>query len=135
MIRPSVISRSYYNNSWNIQLREVTKDGCFKQGIKIYRQRLRHGDSPDSFTFPFALKSCASLSLPVSGSQIHSHVIKTGCEPETSVQTSLISMYSKSSLIDNARRVFVENVHSKRLIVCYNALLAGYTHNSQPLKA
>ncbi|XP_026427678.1 putative pentatricopeptide repeat-containing protein At3g11460, mitochondrial isoform X2 [Papaver somniferum] len=135
MIKPSIISRSYYSNSWNIQLREVAKDGCFKEGIEIYRQMLRHGDSPDSFSFPFALKSCASLSLPISGSQLHSHVIKTGCEPDLFVQTSLISMYSKCSLIDNARRVFDENVHSRRLTVCYNALLAGYTHNSQPLKA
>ncbi|RZC78610.1 hypothetical protein C5167_002832 [Papaver somniferum] len=135
MLKPSIISRSYYSNSWNIQLREVAKDGCFKEGIEIYRQMLRHGDSPDSFTFPFALKSCASLSLPISGSQIHSHVIKTGCEPDPFIQTSLISMYSKCSLINNARRVFDENVHSRRLTVCYNALLAGYSHNSQPLKA
>ncbi|OVA06031.1 Pentatricopeptide repeat [Macleaya cordata] len=124
-----------YSNSWNTQLRELAKLGLFKEGLELYRQMLRFGDSPNPFTFPFALKSCASLSIPISGSQLHCHVIKTGCEPEPFVQTSLISMYSKCSLIDNARQLFDESPQSRKLAVCYNALLAGYTHNSQPSKA
>ncbi|KAF8397914.1 hypothetical protein HHK36_016839 [Tetracentron sinense] len=92
---------------------------------------LRFGDSPNAFTFPFVLKSCAALSLPVTGSQLHCHVLKTACDPEPFVQTSLISMYCKCYLIENARKLFDESPHSRKLTVCYNALLAGYTLNSQ----
>lgn len=92
---------------------------------------LRSGASPNAFTFPFAIKSCAALSLPITGKQLHCHVFKTGCLLEPFVQTSLISMYGKCSLIDNARKLFDENPQSRKLTVCYNSLLSGYALNSR----
>ncbi|KDP37311.1 hypothetical protein JCGZ_06765 [Jatropha curcas] len=104
------------NTSWN-------------KSLFAYLEMLRSGSFPDAFAFPFALKSCAALSLPVTGKQIHGHVIKTGCLLEPFVQTSLISMYGKCFLIDNARKVFDENPQSSTLMVCYNALISGYSFN------
>ncbi|XP_010276178.1 PREDICTED: putative pentatricopeptide repeat-containing protein At3g11460 [Nelumbo nucifera] len=118
-------------SSWNTRLRELAKEGLFKEGLQLYRQMLRSGDSPNAFSFPFALKACAALSLPLSGAQLHCHVVKTGCDPEPFVQTSLISMYCKCSLVENARRLFQQSPQSRRLTVCYNALIAGYSLNSQ----
>ncbi|ONH96049.1 hypothetical protein PRUPE_7G104400 [Prunus persica] len=116
---------------WNTRLRELSKQCLFFEALTVYRQMLRHGHSPNAFTFPFALKSCAALSLPLAGSLLHCHVVKTGCEPEPFVQTSLISMYFKCCLVDDARRVFDENPHSRKLTVCYNALISGHTSNSK----
>lgn len=116
---------------WNTRLRELAKQCLFAEALALYRQMLRSGHSPNAFTFPFALKSCAVLSLPVTGELLHGHVVKTGCEPEPFVQTSLISMYCRCSLIQNARRVFEENDSSRKLTVCYNALISGYTSNSK----
>ncbi|KAH7554090.1 hypothetical protein JRO89_XS12G0109100 [Xanthoceras sorbifolium] len=90
---------------------------------------LRFGASPNAFTFPFAFKSCAALSLPFVGSLLHCHVVKSGCDPEPFVLTSLISMYCKCALMDSARKVFDENTQSMKLTVCYNALIAGYVLN------
>ncbi|KAB1202196.1 hypothetical protein CJ030_MR8G007906 [Morella rubra] len=118
-------------NPWNTRLRELAKQCQFAQALTLYRQMLRSGDSPNAFTFPFVLKSCASLSLLISGAQLHSHVIKTGCKYEPFVQTSLISMYCKCYSIEDARKVFDENGESKSLVVCYNALISGYTSNSR----
>lgn len=117
--------------SWNARLRELARQRHFQEALNLYCQMLASGDSPNAFTFPFAFKSCASLSLPLAGSQLHGHVIKTGCEPEPFVQTSLISMYCKCSTIASARKVFDENHHSRNLAVCYNALIAGYSLNSR----
>ncbi|CAL5350664.1 unnamed protein product [Camellia sinensis] len=118
------------NTSWNTQLKELAKQGLYQQGLHLYRRMLRSGDSPNAFTFPFALKSSAALSLPLSGAQLHCHVLKTGCESEPFVQTALISMYCKCCLIDNARKLFDESPQSRLLTVCYNALISGYTFNS-----
>ncbi|KAF2289721.1 hypothetical protein GH714_038236 [Hevea brasiliensis] len=101
----------------------------WNQSLFTYLQTLRSGSFPNAFAFPFALKSCAVLSLPTTGKQLHGHVIKTGCLFEPFVQTSLISMYGKCFLIDNARKVFDENPHSSKLMVCYNALISGYAFN------
>lgn len=67
----------------------------------------------------------------MSGAQLHCHVIKTGCKREPFVQTSLISFYCKCSSVDRARKVFDESGESRKLTVCYNALISGYTLNSR----
>ncbi|KAI3667551.1 hypothetical protein L6452_42616 [Arctium lappa] len=54
------------STSWNTQLRQLTKDGNYQQCLNLYRQMLRSGTSPNAFTFPVVLKSCAVLSLPIS---------------------------------------------------------------------
>ncbi|PKI38512.1 hypothetical protein CRG98_041077 [Punica granatum] len=95
---------------------------------------LRCGGSPNAFTFPFALKSCAALSLSIPGVQLHGHVIKTGCGPEPFVLTSLITMYCQCNLIGSARKVFDECPQGN-LTVCYNALTSGYAFNSRFLDA
>ncbi|KAK1427149.1 hypothetical protein QVD17_15832 [Tagetes erecta] len=117
--------------SWNSQLQELTKHGNYQQCLTLYRQMLRSTATPNAFTFPVVLKSCAVLSLPISGSQLHSHVIKTGCHSEPFVQTGLISFYGKCCLIQDARQLFDESPHSQKLTVCYNALVSGYTRNNQ----
>ncbi|XP_015898638.3 putative pentatricopeptide repeat-containing protein At3g11460, mitochondrial [Ziziphus jujuba] len=116
---------------WNSRLRELANQCHFAEALTLYRQMLRSGHPPNAFTFPSALKSCAALSLLVTGKLLHGHVVKTGCEPEPFVQTSLISMYCRCSLIKNARRVFEDNDSSRKLTVCYNALISGYTSNSK----
>lgn len=116
---------------WNTRLRELAKQCLFSEALNLYRRMLRSGQSPNAFTFPFVLKSCASLSLSIAGKLLHGHVLKTGCEPEPFVQTSLISMYCRCYLLENARKVFDENPQSRKLTVCYNALLSGYTLNSK----
>ncbi|CAK9145141.1 unnamed protein product [Ilex paraguariensis] len=88
------------------------------------------GISPNAFTFPFVLKSCANLSLPVPDAQLHCHVVKIGCESEPFVQTALTSMYCKCCRTNDARTLFDENPESRRLTVRYNALIAGYVQNS-----
>ncbi|KAI4300492.1 hypothetical protein L6164_033864 [Bauhinia variegata] len=120
---------------WNSRLRELARERQFPQALTLYRHMLRHGCFPNTFTFPFVLKSCATLLLPLMGSQLHGHVVKTGCEPDPYIRTSLISMYSKFSMVHNARKVFDENDQGKNLTICYNALISGYTFNSKILDA
>ncbi|XWS66659.1 hypothetical protein CRYUN_Cryun05aG0219600 [Craigia yunnanensis] len=116
---------------WNTQLRELAKQCHYLQALTLYRRMLRCGSTPNAFSFPFALKSSASLSLPFSGQQLHCHVIKSGCSSEPFILTSLISMYCKFNSLEIARKVFDENPISNQLTVCYNALISGYALNAR----
>ncbi|XP_031258183.1 putative pentatricopeptide repeat-containing protein At3g11460, mitochondrial [Pistacia vera] len=127
--RPKTSPKSS-TSPWNTRLRQLANHSLFPQALSLYRQMLRFGVTPNAFTFPFALKSCAVLSLPFPGSQIHCHVIKTGCELEPFVVTSLISLYCKCALLDSAHKVFDESSKVMKLTVCYNALISGYVLNS-----
>ncbi|KAF5771904.1 putative tetratricopeptide-like helical domain superfamily, DYW domain-containing protein [Helianthus annuus] len=130
---PFTVGNTTYptSTSWNTHFRELTKHGNYQQSLTLYRHMLRSGSTPDAFTFPVLLKSCALLSLPISGTQLHCHIIKTGCHSEPFVQTGLISLYSKCWLIEDAHQLFDESPHSQKLTVCYNALVAGYTRNDR----
>ncbi|KAK9069180.1 hypothetical protein SSX86_013296 [Deinandra increscens subsp. villosa] len=131
-LRITVVNKTYTTcSSYNTQLRDLTKHGNYQECLTLYRQMLRSTATPNAFTFPVVLKSSAFLSLPISGKQLHSHVIKTGCHSEPFVQTALISFYGKCSLVKDARQLFDESPHSQKLTVCYNALISGYTRNDQ----
>ncbi|XP_060201174.1 putative pentatricopeptide repeat-containing protein At3g11460, mitochondrial [Lycium barbarum] len=114
---------------WNTHLRNLSKNGQYYKALILYHQMLQFGNAPNAFTFPFALKSSALLSLPITGKQLHCHVIKLGCKYEPFVQTALISMYCKCNLTALARKVFDE-MPQRNLTVCYNALISGYVQNS-----
>ncbi|KAF7818800.1 putative pentatricopeptide repeat-containing protein [Senna tora] len=116
---------------WNSRLRELAKQRQFSQALTLYRHMLRSGCFPNTFTFPVALKSCALLLFPLLGSQLHAHVLRSGCESDPYIRTSLISMYCKCSLVHNARKVFDEIGQWRNFTICYNALISGYTFNSK----
>ncbi|MCD7452668.1 putative pentatricopeptide repeat-containing protein, mitochondrial [Datura stramonium] len=113
---------------WNTQLRNLSKHGQYYEALILYLQMLQSGATPNAFTFPFVLKSSASLSLPITGKQLHCHVFKLGCESEPFVQTALISMYCRCNLTESAQEVFDE-IPQRSLTVCYNALISGYVQN------
>ncbi|KAL1204680.1 putative pentatricopeptide repeat-containing protein [Cardamine amara subsp. amara] len=130
LVRSSAVT-TVASTPWNVRLRELAYQSLFAESISLYRSMIRSGSSPDAFSFPFTLKSCAALALPISGQQLHCHVIRGGCEAEPFVLTALISMYCKCGLVDDARKVFDENPQSHHLGVCYNALISGYKANSK----
>ncbi|TKY53105.1 putative pentatricopeptide repeat-containing protein [Spatholobus suberectus] len=118
--------------AWNNQLRQLSKQRQYREALTLYRHMLRSSFFPNAFTFPFLLKSCAFLSLPLTASQLHAHVIRTGCQPDPYTRSSLINTYSKCSLPHHARKVFDEMPNPT---ICYNAMISGYSFNSNPLDA
>ncbi|KAK7345325.1 hypothetical protein VNO77_15927 [Canavalia gladiata] len=118
--------------AWNSRLRELSKQRQYKEALTLYRHMLRSFFFPNTFTFPFLFKSCALLSLPLTGSQLHAHVIRTGSQSDPYTRSSLISMYSKCSLLHHARKVFDE---MQNLTISYNAMISAYSFNSKVVDA
>ncbi|KAL2323079.1 hypothetical protein Fmac_027458 [Flemingia macrophylla] len=118
--------------AWNNQLRQLSKQRQYREALTLYRHMLRSSFFPNVFTFPFLLKSCAFLSLPLTASQLHAHVIRTGSLPDPYTRSSLINAYSKCSLPHHARLVFDQMPNPT---ICYNAMVSGYSFNSDPLRA
>ncbi|KAI3424531.1 DYW_deaminase domain-containing protein [Psidium guajava] len=80
---------------------------------------------PNSYTFPFLLKSCAKAGLVHEGKQIHSHVLKLGLESDAFVHTSLINI----GQMNEAKQLF-EDI-PVRDVVSWNAMIAGYSECGQ----
>ncbi|RWW38867.1 hypothetical protein BHE74_00056030 [Ensete ventricosum] len=69
---------------------------------------------PDKFTFPFALRSCAALSV-------------SGCSSGLFVAAALVDMYSKWQMFFCARQMF--DKMASRDLVCWTSMISGYAHN------
>ncbi|KAK0599240.1 hypothetical protein LWI29_003519 [Acer saccharum] len=67
------------------------------------------------------------------GVQVHSTVIKNGCEAITSVCNALISMYFKSKRVGDARSIF-DNMED-RDSVTWNSMVAGYVANGLDMES
>ncbi|KAH0975414.1 hypothetical protein GBA52_017313 [Prunus armeniaca] len=90
----------------------------------LYSQMVCLGISPDNYTYPFVLNSCAALNDLCAGIEVHGRVVKMGfgfCVP---VSNALIDMYGKCGELERARMVFDEM--SERDVVSYNALLGAH---------
>ncbi|XP_027367133.1 pentatricopeptide repeat-containing protein At2g22410, mitochondrial-like [Abrus precatorius] len=85
---------------------------------------------PDAFTFPYLLKSCAKLSRPKHGLQVHCHVIKSGFELDIFVVNALLHYYFVFGDTNNACKVFEQS--PVRDCVSYNTMINGLVHVGRP---
>ncbi|KAL8140176.1 hypothetical protein V2J09_006197 [Rumex salicifolius] len=76
-----------------------------------------------------ALKSCSSLIAITEGCQIHCLIQKSGLESNIFIQNSLISMYSKSGRLDDAKLIF--DSCSKLDLVSCNIMLGAYVKSGK----
>ncbi|CAH2038608.1 unnamed protein product [Thlaspi arvense] len=109
---------------WNTMLRGYALSSDPVSALKLYVVMISLGLLPNSYTFPFLLKSCAKSKAFEEGQQIHGHVLKLGYEPDLYVHTSLISMYAQNGRLEDAHKVFDRSSH--RDVVSYTALITGY---------
>ncbi|KAJ8643113.1 hypothetical protein MRB53_004861 [Persea americana] len=109
---------------WNTIIRGYSLSPTPILATSFYIRMLLSGVEPNSYTFPFLLKSCAQIPAPDEGKQVHVHVLKLGLDSDAFVHTSLINMYVRCGELDAARRVFDKS--PLRDVVSFTALIAGY---------
>ncbi|KAJ8633614.1 hypothetical protein MRB53_026950 [Persea americana] len=119
--------------SWNTLIRGYADLGPCEQALFLYKQMHLSGLSPDHFTFPFVVRSCAVLSALREGREVHCNVIKNGFNSDVFVQSSLVSMYAQNGEASSSELVFDEM--GVKNIVSWTAMIAGYVQNGFYLKS
>ncbi|KAG8372972.1 hypothetical protein BUALT_Bualt12G0122600 [Buddleja alternifolia] len=109
---------------YNMMIRGYSLSSSPNLAINCYSGMLFIGLEPNSYTFPFLLKSCTKLSTANAGKQVHGQVFKFGLENDVYVHTSLINMYAQHGNLDDARMVFDKS--NFRDAVSFTALITGY---------
>ncbi|CAH8267962.1 unnamed protein product [Arabidopsis lyrata] len=84
---------------------------------------------PDHYTFPCVLKACSCSGNIVIGKKIHGSATKVGLSSTLFVGNGLVSMYGKCGFLSEARLVLDEM--SRRDVVSWNSLVAGYAQNQR----
>eukprot|EP00253_Pinus_taeda_P035258 PITA_35258 len=89
--------------------------------------------TPNLVTMVSLLPAFACSADPEQGKRVHEYIIRSGLESDVSVGTALVDMYAKCGNIEVAARLF--DKISKRDVVTWNAMIAGYAQNGHAAKA
>ncbi|CAA0381082.1 unnamed protein product [Arabidopsis thaliana] len=134
--------------SWNAIIAAHEQNGKGYETLFLFVSMLRSRIEPDEFTFGSILKACTGGSLGY-GMEIHSSIVKSGMASNSSVGCSLIDMYSKCGMIEEAEKIHsrffqranvtgtmeeLEKMHNKRLqemCVSWNSIISGYVMKEQ----
>lgn len=123
MANPNVVA-------WNVMISGHAQNGYEVEALMLFQEMRSKGIEPTRSTLGSVLSSIANLEAPNHGRQVHSEAIRLGLDSNIYVGSSLINMYAKCGIVDDARKVF--DTTYTRNIVLWNAMLGGYAQNKHP---
>ncbi|KAK9215883.1 hypothetical protein WN944_007889 [Citrus x changshan-huyou] len=110
--------------SWTTVIGACGENGEAVQGLRFFSKMLSEGIQPNEFTLTSISSVCGTmLSLRV-GAQVHSLGIKLGYASNLRVRNSIMYLYLKCGLVDEAQKLFDGMSHVN--LVTWNAMIAGH---------
>ncbi|XP_042516658.1 pentatricopeptide repeat-containing protein At4g14050, mitochondrial [Macadamia integrifolia] len=120
--------------SWASILTAHNKANLPHRTLSIFRNMFAFDQlQPDNFVFATVVKACGSLGAVKQGKQVHARFVLSQFTDDDVVKSSLVDMYSKCGLLDDARWVF-DSISWKNS-VCWTAMISGYARNGWTLEA
>ncbi|EOA23569.1 hypothetical protein CARUB_v10016762mg [Capsella rubella] len=114
--------------SWNSIMTGFSQKGLSEDAMNFFSLLRSSYIEVDDYGFSAALRSCADLATLQLGQQIHALATKSSFELNEFVTSSLILMYSKCGVIENARKCF-DQISSKHSTVAWNTMVLGYAQH------
>eukprot|EP01018_Ginkgo_biloba_P023373 Gb_39406 [translate_table: standard] len=118
---------------WSAMIAGYAQNGFANEALTLFNEMLCQDIEPDSVIMVNILPACAHLSALQQGRRIHGYIVKSGFESDVVVGTALVDMYAKCGNMDLARHLF--DKISKRNVVSWNAIIAGYAQNGHANEA
>ncbi|XVE57584.1 hypothetical protein DITRI_Ditri04bG0101800 [Diplodiscus trichospermus] len=119
--------------TWNAMIAGYVENFRAEDGLKLFRMMLRYGIRPNHSSLSSVLLGCSELSALQLGKQVHQLVCKSLLRDDTTAGTSLISMYCKCGVLDDAWKLFLEI--KRKDVVTWNAMISGYAQYGAGEKA
>jgi len=119
---------------WSAMIGGYVLHDSISDALALYDDMLCiYGLNPTPATLSTMLRACAQLTDLKRGKKLHCHMIKSGMDLDTTVGNSLISMYAKCGIMDNAVG-FLDEMIAKDT-VSYSAIISGCVQNGYAEKA
>ncbi|THU46461.1 hypothetical protein C4D60_Mb09t05200 [Musa balbisiana] len=119
--------------SWNALLGGYACLGEDMKVLELFRGFMESGTMVNEFILPTVIKRCAGLCEVRQGRSLHCLVIKIGLEQDGFLSSSLVDMYSKCGLVEEAHKIFVRIVDPD--VVVWSAMISGFDQQGMGLEA
>ncbi|KAH7284095.1 hypothetical protein KP509_34G039200 [Ceratopteris richardii] len=119
--------------SWSALIGGYVKHGENAQALKLFENMQKGCVSPSKVTFLCVLKACGKIEALKQGRLIHNQIILSGVQVDMLVGSSLLDMYAKCGVLDEAQQLF--NHLPKRDVVSWSAMIAGYSQQGYNIHA
>ncbi|KAM0909271.1 hypothetical protein ACQ4PT_014918 [Festuca glaucescens] len=119
--------------AWTSLLTGCAQGGAHSDVVALFFRMRAEGVRPNPFTFATVLSAVASQGALDVGQRVHAQSVKFGCG-STVVCNSLLNMYSKCGLVEEAKAVFCRMMETRDM-VSWNTLMAGLLLNGMELEA
>ncbi|KAJ9184504.1 hypothetical protein P3X46_004219 [Hevea brasiliensis] len=110
--------------SWSVLIGGFAKVGDYMHCLETFRELIRYGVQPDNYTLPFVIKACRDKMGLMIGRLVHCIVMKYGFHLDRFVCASLVDMYAKCGVIEDAKQLF-DKMSSKDLVT-WTVMIGAY---------
>lgn len=114
---------------YNAMIAGFSQNSLGEEAWKLFIEMREYGIGPTYFTFSSLLNACGSLAVLQQGKQIHSLITKMGSDQNIFVVSSLVDMYSKCGIVDEARLVFDHSIEKNNIL--WTSMITGYAQGGR----
>jgi pentatricopeptide repeat protein len=119
--------------AWNTMIFGHVKCGQGQKALELFQEMQKQGVQPELRSFVGLLNACANVVALEEGRHAHRQIIEHGWDSDIIVGNSLIDMYAKCGILDDACKVF-KNMAS-RDVITWNAMISGHVKCGEGQKA
>ncbi|CBI25024.3 hypothetical protein VitviT2T_019847 [Vitis vinifera] len=119
--------------TWSSMVAGYVQNELYEEALVLFHRAQAMGLEHNQFTISSALSACAARAALIEGKQVQAVSCKTGIGSNIFVISSLIDMYAKCGIIEEAYTVF-SSVEEKN-VVLWNAILSGFSRHVRSLEA
>ncbi|MED6114656.1 hypothetical protein PIB30_082487 [Stylosanthes scabra] len=119
--------------SWSSMISGYVWNGKYEDALKSFRSIVRELVVVEIRTVTTVISACASAGMLEFGQQMHAYIQKIGHRIDVYVGSSLIDMYSKSSSLDDAWKIFRQILEPN--VVLWTSMISGCALHGQGRQA
>ncbi|CAL5427583.1 unnamed protein product [Camellia sinensis] len=113
--------------SWNSIISAYSANGQPMEALRLFREMLKAGLSPSTYSFVAALQACDDTSLGKLGMEIHATILKSNHHLDVYVANALLVMYTRCGKVGEALRIFDDM--DERDNISWNSMLLAFVQN------
>ncbi|XP_068646153.1 putative pentatricopeptide repeat-containing protein At3g25970 isoform X2 [Aristolochia californica] len=115
--------------SWNSILTGFSQNSLSEEALQFFSWMRSASIVINQYSLSAVFQSCSDMAILQLGQQVHTLATKLGFEQNDFVASSMIFMYSKCGVVDDARKLFNES--NKNVSISWNSIIFGYAQYGQ----